>query len=611
MPGERTAQRSADEVPLHRESPQDAAAGTPPGLQVLPHHPAVLRLSPELSATLNSALDKLLEVIEVEGGAVRLLEEDTAALVLVAHRGLPSQTVQEARRFKLGEGAPGLALQRGAPIVVEHLSQHPTLAQGRLRQDGYESLIIVPLRLHTQLVGTLSLFAKSARGFDAYERSFFHQVVVTIENALLYEEAARRERDAAFLDRATQLFNSTLELDVVFQQVARMATEVLGDSCTINLITAGNEYVSPVATYHPDSSAREARLQVQRDNPTRIGDPASVVGLAAVDGRPYLVRDTRREGRVRHVDQLSVYSFIAVPIIVKGKIMGVLATSITHPDRQFTQADLRLAIALADRAALAIENSRLYAQERRLRQELEALNRQVQEANRLKTEFVTVVTHELRAPLTSIAGYVELLLEGHEGEEGQQECLRIIKRNADRQLDLINDLLDIARLEAGKMELQRRPFDLGGVIQEVAGELRPQIEAKGQRLTLDLTAALPAVVGDPERVTQILTNLVSNAHKYTPQGGSMTITTRAAHARVRVTVQDTGIGLTPKERRQLFTKFFRAQHPMVREVGGTGLGLAITRALVELHGGKLTVTSAPGRGSTFSFTLPATPALRR
>ena len=611
MPGERTEQRRADEVSLHRESPRDAVVGIPQELQVLPRSPAVLRLSPELSATLNSALDKLLEVIGVEGGVVRLLEEDTAELVLVAQRGLPSQTVQEARRLKLGEGAPGLVLQQGTPIVVEHLSQHPTLAQGRLRQDGYESLIIVPLQLHNQLVGTLSLFAKSARGFDAYERSFFHQVGVTIENALLYEEAARRERDAAFLDRATQLFNSTLELDVVFQQVARMATEVLGDSCTIHLIEEGNEYVRPVATYHPDPSAREGRLQILRDNPTRIGDPASVVGLAAVDGRPYLIRDTRREGRVRHVDPLNIYSFIAVPIIVKEKILGVLATSIIHPDRQFTQADLRLAMALADRAALAIENSRLYAQERRLRQELEALNRQVQEANRLKTEFVTVVTHELRAPLTSIAGYVELLLEGHEGEEGQQECLRIIKRNADRQLDLINDLLDIARLEAGKMELQRRPFDLGGVIQEVAGELRPQIEAKGQRLTLDLATALPAVVGDPERVTQILTNLVSNAHKYTPPGGSMTITTRAAHARVRVTVQDTGIGLTPKERRQLFTKFFRAQHPMVREVGGTGLGLAITRALVELHGGKLTVTSAPGRGSTFSFTLPATPALRR
>jgi signal transduction histidine kinase len=611
MASEPTQQPGADEARTDRDRTQDAV-GADEVPRVLPRPPVALRLSPTLSATLNTALDRLLEVLGVDGGAVRLLEEDTNELVLVAQRGLPSQTVEEARRYKIGEGAPGLALQQGTPIVVEHLSQHPTLAQGRLRRDGYESLMVVPLQLHNELVGTLSLFAKSARGFDAYERSFFYQVGVTIENALLYEEAARRERDATFLDRATQLFNSTLELDVVFQQVARMATEVLGDSCTINLVEEGNEYVRPVATYHPDPSAREARLQVQQDNPTRIGDLASVVGLAAVDGRPYLIRDTRREGRVRHIDPLNVYSFIAVPIIVKEKILGVLATSITHPERQFTNADLRLAMALADRAALAIENSRLYAQERRLRQELEGLNQEVQEANRLKTEFVTVVTHELRSPLTSIAGYIELLLEeDHEGVEARRDYLQIAKRNADRLLELINDLLDIARIEAGKLELKRLPLDLGGLIREVSRALRPQIEGKGQHLRLDLAARLPVVSGDPERLTQILLNLVSNAHKYTPPGGCITVTTRAEGVGVRIAVQDTGIGLSAEEQQQLFSKFFRAQHPLVREAGGTGLGLTITRALVALHGGTITVVSAPGQGSTFSVTLPAAQEVER
>src|SRR5438093_2130508 len=166
---------------------------------------------------------------------------------------------QDTHRLKVGEGLPGLALQQGAPIVVEHLSQHPTQADSRLQREGYESYMVVPLQLHGQLVGTLSLFTRSARGFDTYARSFFHQVGVTLENALLYEEAARQEQEAAFLDRATQLFNSTLELDVVFQQIIRMATEVLGDSCTINLIEEGNEYIRPVATYDQDPSAREAR----------------------------------------------------------------------------------------------------------------------------------------------------------------------------------------------------------------------------------------------------------------------------------------------------------------------------------------------------------------
>jgi signal transduction histidine kinase len=517
---------------------------------------------------------------------------------------------QDSQRRKIGEGLAGLALQQGAPIVVEHLSQHPTLANSRLRQEGYESCMAVPLRLHGQLIGTLHLFARSARGFDTYERSFFYQVGVTIENALLYEEAARREREAAFLDRATRLFNSTLELDGILQQVTHLATEVLGDSCSILLIETGNAYLVLAASYHPDPQAQEARLRAQREYPIRIGDAGSVVGSAAVDGRPYLVKDARQEGRMRLVeplvDRLNVHSFIAVPIIVKEKILGVLATSIVHPGRQFTQADLRLAMALADRAALAIENSQLYTQERRLRQKLEELNQKVQEANRLKTEFVTVVTHELRSPLTSIAGYLDLLLEeeGRDGAEAREAYLQIVKRNADRLLELINDLLDLARLEAGKLELKRVPLDLEGLIQEVSGALRPQIEGKGQHLRLDLAASLPIVTGDPERLTQILLNLVSNAHKYTPQGGSITIATRAERAGVCIAVQDTGIGLSSEEQQQLFTKFFRAQHPLVREAAGTGLGLAIARALVELHGGALTVVSAPDHGATFNVTLP-------
>jgi signal transduction histidine kinase len=577
----------------------------------LPRPPVALRLSPALSVTLNAALDRLLEVLGVDGGAVRLLEEETRELVLVAHRGFSPQMAQDTHRLKVGEGLPGLALQQESPIVVEHLSQHPTLADARLRREGYESFMVVPLKLHGQLVGTLTLFARSPRGFDTYERSFFHQVGVTLENAILYEEAAHREREAAFLDRATQLFNSTLEIDVLLQQVTRLATEVLGDSCSIALIEESNAYLVPAASYHPDPQEQDLRLQTQREHPIRIGDERSVVGLAAADGRPYLVKDVRQEGRVRLVerlvDRLNTHSLIVVPIIVKGRILGVLATSITHAGRQFTQADLRLAMALADRAALAIENARLYAQERRLRQELEDLNQKVQEANRLKTEFVTVVTHELRSPLTSIAGYLDLLLEeeSHEGAEAREAYLQIVKRNADRLLELINDLLDIARLEAGKLELKRLPLDLEGLIREVSRALRPQIKSKGQHLRLDLAGPLPVVTGDPERLTQILLNLISNAHKYTPQGGIITVATRAERAGVCIAVQDTGIGLSSEEQQQLFTKFFRGQHPLAREAGGTGLGLAIARVLVELQGGTLTVVSAPGQGSTFNVTLPA------
>jgi signal transduction histidine kinase len=253
------------------------------------------------------------------------------------------------------------------------------------------------------------------------------------------------------------------------------------------------------------------------------------------------------------------------------------------------------------------------AHERRLQEEelrrknyqLEQQNLAIQEANRLKTEFVSMVSHELRTPLTSIQGYAELLLEDERIAGEQRESLTIVKNSSDRLLGLINDLLDLSRMEAGRLDLHRTSLDLARLIPEVAGTLRPLIEAKRQRLRLDLSEALPAVWADADRVTQILTNLISNAHKYTLAEGSITVAARRDDGFVRVDVSDTGIGLSPEDQAQLFTRFFRAHDRSSQAAGGTGLGLVITRLLVELHGGRITVSSAPGQGSTFSFSLPA------
>jgi signal transduction histidine kinase len=254
------------------------------------------------------------------------------------------------------------------------------------------------------------------------------------------------------------------------------------------------------------------------------------------------------------------------------------------------------------------ERRRLLEEElRRKNFELEQQNLSIQEASRLKTEFVSMVTHELRTPLTSIQGYVHLLHEGEAGElsEEQRELLEIVRNNAERLLALINELLDLSRIEAGRIELDLKTLDLPPLIRGVARSLRPLVDAKGQQLTVDVAEPLPAVRADADRVTQILTNLVSNAHKYTPAGGRISVAARGEDGRVRVDVTDTGIGLAPDEQAQLFTRFFRARNAATRQVGGTGLGLAIARSLVEMHGGEIAVKSAPGEGSTFSVTLPS------
>jgi signal transduction histidine kinase len=273
------------------------------------------------------------------------------------------------------------------------------------------------------------------------------------------------------------------------------------------------------------------------------------------------------------------------------------------------QGELSQLAAAFDQMAESLER----AHERRLQEEelrrknyqLEQQNLAIQEANRLKTEFVSMVSHELRTPLTSIQGYAELLLEDELIGEAHRGSLTAVKKNSDRMLGLINDLLDLSRMEAGRLDLHRASLDLAGLIAEVAGSLRPLIETKRQRLRLDLGEALPAVWADADRVTQILTNLISNANKYTLPEGSITVGARRDDGFVRVDVSDTGIGLSPEDQAQLFTKFFRAHNLSLQADAGTGLGLVITRLLVELHGGRITVSSTPGQGSTFSFSLPA------
>jgi signal transduction histidine kinase len=259
---------------------------------------------------------------------------------------------------------------------------------------------------------------------------------------------------------------------------------------------------------------------------------------------------------------------------------------------------------MAESLEQAHERRLLEEELRRKNYQLEQQNLAVEEANRLKSEFVSMVSHELRTPLTSIQGYAELTLEDEQLAEEHRDSLTLVKKNADRLLGLINDLLDLSRIEAGRLDLRQTSLDLARLIPEVAGSLRPLIEAKRQRLRLDLSQELPPVWADADRVTQILTNLISNAHKYTLVEGSIMVAARQDDRFVRVDVSDTGIGLSPEDQAKLFTRYFRAHDRSPQAVSGTGLGLVITRLLVELHGGRITMSSAPGQGSTFSFSLP-------
>ena len=231
---------------------------------------------------------------------------------------------------------------------------------------------------------------------------------------------------------------------------------------------------------------------------------------------------------------------------------------------------------------------------------------QERELDRMKTEFVSQVSHELRTPLTAIKGFTDLLLDGDAGElnEEQEEYLQTVKSNADRLVTLINDLLDVARLESGRFKLNVEPLDLPAVVDLVVVTLRPLVAGKDQTIAVDVAPDLPQVVADKDRVVQVLTNLVSNAHKYTQAGGAIRVEAVLDGDFVSVAVHDNGMGIAPEDVARLFTRFYRVDSSLTRQIGGTGLGLSIVKSIVELHGGAVTVESTPGSGSTFSFTLP-------
>jgi signal transduction histidine kinase len=227
-------------------------------------------------------------------------------------------------------------------------------------------------------------------------------------------------------------------------------------------------------------------------------------------------------------------------------------------------------------------------------------------ADRLKSEFIATASHELRTPLTSIRGYVDLLLLGTLGAVSpeQGDFLKVVKNNVARLVELIDDLLDVSKVEAGEIRLRCEPVDMAEVLHEVGEALYSQFTERKISLAIDVQENLPKVMADRQRLRQIAVNLVGNACKYTPSGGHVDVTLRNGDGRLRVDVRDTGVGIREDARRHIFTPFFRADNPLRDEVGGTGLGLSITRKLVELHGGEIWFDTHEGDGTTFSFTLP-------
>jgi signal transduction histidine kinase len=240
--------------------------------------------------------------------------------------------------------------------------------------------------------------------------------------------------------------------------------------------------------------------------------------------------------------------------------------------------------------------------------ELVAANAELQRMSEIKSAFVSIAAHELRTPMASIQGYLEVLLDGELGafNEEQRQYLETVQSSAQRLLELTNTLLDMARIEAGHIDLVLQPTDITDLLNRVATEFRPHLAARSQSLSLEVDSHLPAALCDRARATQIISNLVSNACKYSPEGGRIDVrATRAEEVGfLQISVSDTGVGISAEDEPKLFHRFFRTESAKTVNASGAGLGLAISRSLVELHGGRIWFDSEPGKGSCFYVTLP-------
>jgi signal transduction histidine kinase len=327
----------------------------------------------------------------------------------------------------------------------------------------------------------------------------------------------------------------------------------------------------------------------------------SATGRAALEGKIVHIPDVFQDAEYTSWELQKVGKFraiLVVPLIREGLPIGSLGLTRSEP-RAFTAKQIELVTTFADQAVIAIENVRLF-------DEIQDKSRQLQEASKHKSQFLANMSHELRTPLNAILGYAELILDNIYGDtpDKMREVLDRIQRNGRHLLGLINDVLDLSKIEAGQLTLSLADYSLKDVVQNVYSAVEPLAQEKRIALKAEVAPDLPAARGDERKLTQVLLNLVGNAIKFT-DAGEVAIKAFAANGSFTVAVRDTGPGIAEADQTKIFEEFQQADSSITRKKGGTGLGLAIAKRIIELHGGRLSVSSRPGQGSTFSFTLPA------
>jgi GAF domain-containing protein len=551
----------------------------------------------DLTMVLDTLLNSAAHLCRAEKANIALLRDDVVDYV--AQVGFPPDFLKymQSLRLKVQRGSiSGRAALDGKIVHLPDVLADPEFVLlDAQKVGGFRTALGVPLMREGTPIGTMFLSRATIEPFTEQQielvTTFADQAVIAIENTRLLDELRQSlQQQTATADVLKVISRSTFDLKTVLNTLVESAARLCEADMAAIRRPEGSAFLH-VASRGVPSEVRE----YMANHP--IGpDRGSVAGRVLLEGKPIHVPDVQADPEYT-MGQSSFHTMLGVPLLREGTPIGVIILG-RKAERPFSDKQIELVTTFADQAVIALENVRLF-------DEIQDKSRQLEEASQHKSQFLANMSHELRTPLNAILGYTELMADGAYGEPSEKMVgiLQRLEANGRHLLGLINDVLDLSKIEAGQLELELSDYSIQDIAQTVRSTLEPLAADKKLGFKVAVAPQLPPGRGDGRRLTQVLINLVGNAIKFT-DAGEVAINAEATSGSFHVSVRDTGPGISAADQARLFQEFQQADNAITRKKGGTGLGLAISKRIVEMHGGKIWVESQLGQGSTFAFTVP-------